>query len=378
MKKYKVIVCGTNFGKFYISALLKKNDDFILSGIFAKGSNRSRAIAEELDIPLYTKVADIPDEIDIACVVVKSTILGGMGTSLAVELLKRKINVIQEHPVHFSDISLCIKAAAENGVCYHVNSHFVNVKPIKVFMDYVKLTIEKERPLFIDVTTSLIYSTIDILCRILGEPESFEFLKPIEWDEKTISIRKTDFLPFKCLQGVIAGIPVTFKLQNYFDPDDLDQNYLIMHRLCIGSESGNTALMSSHGPVIWTQGYPVPLESSANENNEDSFRSHKEKYSGYTQPSFVVFSESAGPSYSDVTSEFWPEAILDAIDIMRKNIENGVKPFWQEENYLKKISSMWIEVMKSFGKPEYLKIDKLENTTPDPYQYYETLKSQNI
>ena len=86
MKQYRVLVCGTNFGKFYLSALLKDNHGFCLVGILAKGSKRSKTIAGELGVKLYTSVEEVPETIDIACVVVKSTILGGRGTSLSMEL----------------------------------------------------------------------------------------------------------------------------------------------------------------------------------------------------------------------------------------------------------------------------------------------------
>jgi len=378
MKQYNVLVCGTNFGKIYLSALIKENPDFRLAGIFAKGSNRSKTIAEELNVKLYTSIDEIPKNIDIACVVVKSTILGGQGTSLSIELLKRGINVIQEHPVHAGDIRQCFKAANENGCHYHVNSHFIHVKPVRIFIDYVKKTVMHERPLFIDACTSLIYSTIDIIGHALGRLDPFEFNPPVEWSDSAKSAMETDFLPFKCIQGVIGGVPVTFKLQNYFDPEDLDHNYLIMHRISIGSESGNTTLLSSHGPVIWTEGYSVPVKNGDSQKltgDVNSLRYYQSLLTDFSQPTSVVFSEKKGPSYNDVASIYWPEAVLSALNDMKQQIETGATSKWKSYDYLISLSEMWVEIMKHFGKPVFMKIDALNSTIPDPCEFCDNVSS---
>lgn len=376
-KRYRVLLCGTNFGKFYISALLEKGHCFDLVGILAKGSDRSLNFAGELGVPFYKTVEELPEDIDIACVVLKSTLLGGQGTSLAMKLMKKGINVIQEHPVHHSDISACMKIAKENKVNYHVNSHFVNVKPISIFIDYVSRTNKKEEPVFIDLTSSLIYSSIDIIGRCLGGLDEFHFFQNCELPENVSEISNKKFLPYKSIQGVIKGIPVYIKIQNYFDPDDLDNNYLIMHRISIGSESGNTTLLSSHGPVIWSEGYPVPdRDCIIEEKDEQSFLDgHQKKYEKYTHPTSVIFSEREGPSYSNITYGYWPEAIIKALYVMKEQMESSIEDKWQSECYLKSLSLIWVEIMKIAGKPALFKISNLESKIPDPVKYFASLLS---
>jgi len=378
MKHYGVLVCGTNFGKFYISALMKSNPCFFLAGILAKGSRRSRHIASELGVPLYTDVHEVPESVNIACVVLKSTILGGQGTRVALELLKKGIHVIQEHPVHPGDIGQCLTVAAENRCHYHVNSHFVHVKPVKTFIEYVSKTIRTERPLFIDACTSLIYSTLDIIGRALGGLEPYGINPPVVWSDAVLSVMGTEVLPYKCIQGVIGGVPVTFKLQNYFDPDDVDQNYLIMHRLCIGSESGNTTLLSSHGPVVWTQGYPMPVKPPGDavvlDSGDESFKGHMSRYTHYSQPTSVVFSQQKGPSYRAVTQDLWPEAMLRALGAMKQQIETGRVSTWQSEDYLRSLSGLWLAFMKGFGKPDFVPIAEVDSCIPDPSAFADSLE----
>jgi len=54
---------------------------------------------------LYTDLNDLPRDIDAACVVVKSSVLGGKGTDLAIGLMNKGIHVLLEQPVHHNDLS---------------------------------------------------------------------------------------------------------------------------------------------------------------------------------------------------------------------------------------------------------------------------------
>ena len=136
MKRYRVLVCGTAYGQVYLSTFLKRNSCFQLAGILGKGSERTKRFAQEFGVPWYSSVNELPNGIDIACVAIRSTIAGGQGTMIAKELLKKGIHVIQEHPVHSGDIQNCLKVAKENCVYYQVNSHYVHVKPVTMFIDY--------------------------------------------------------------------------------------------------------------------------------------------------------------------------------------------------------------------------------------------------
>ncbi len=360
MNKKRVVVCGTNYGRFYLSAFLKQNHDFQLVGILAKGSERSKKIAREFGVPLFLSVDSIPEDVEIACIAVKSTVLGGDGTRLAMDFLKRGVHVIQEHPVHPADIRHCMKLAEKNGTHYHVNSHFVHIKPVKIFIDYIQQSITRNRPLFIDVSTALLYSTLDILGHALGTVKPFAFNPVVEWSGSTVEQMKTDIIPFKCIQGVISGIPVCFCLQNYFNPDDAVHNYLIMHRICIGSETGNIILLNPHGPVIWSQGYP-----SGNDKDDPAL----------IRPTSILFSEGDAPSYQKIMTQEWPSGVLSALNELRNVIETGQQSVGQTEEYLINISELWLELGKRFGRPQLIEKSVLEGVYPDPVQYRDSIES---
>ena len=95
-RKIKAIVCGTTFGQFYCEALRLMQNEIEFDGILSTGSERSKKCAQAYGVKSYTSVEELGEEIQLACVAVRSGVLGGNGTELAVSLLERGISVIQQ------------------------------------------------------------------------------------------------------------------------------------------------------------------------------------------------------------------------------------------------------------------------------------------
>src|SRR6218665_115239 len=102
-KTRRVLIAGAKFGEMYLNAFLQAQPGLELAGLLAPGSLRAQQLAHAFGIPLYTSVDQVPDGIDIACVVVRSTVVGGTGTALAEAFLRRGVHVVQEHPMHPDD-----------------------------------------------------------------------------------------------------------------------------------------------------------------------------------------------------------------------------------------------------------------------------------
>jgi thiazolinyl imide reductase len=379
MKKFCVVVCGTKYGQAYLSAFISENPQFRLVGILAKGSTRSQQHAKELGVPLYTKVDEIPSDTDIACVAVRSTIMGGEGTNLALQIMKRGIHVIQEHPVHPGDIRKCLKQAKDSGVCYHINSHFVNVEPVRIFIDYIKRVREHENLLFIDATTALLYSLIDILGRALGSLRPYGFGRSAEWESSLADINKNDVLPFRCLQGIVAGIPITLKYQNYYDSTDSDKHLLVMHRICIGMVSGNVTLLNTHGPVIWSKAHHAPEYKEQGDVAVSPLSDRKRFFAAHHNvPTTVSFSGDKSFSISEIELKYWPDGICFALNQMREEILTGSTCPGQSADYILDVSEMWMEVARRFGSPHMLSLPPLPDPFPDPQLYREEVLSKKI
>ena len=91
-RRVRVLVCGTGFGRIHLRAIAA-DDDVDLAGILSRGSAASRGVAAEYGVTCHTSVDDLPDDIDIACVVIPSTTGAGEGTEIALRLLDRGIHV---------------------------------------------------------------------------------------------------------------------------------------------------------------------------------------------------------------------------------------------------------------------------------------------
>lgn len=82
MKKKQILVCGTGFGKIYLKAIAESKE-YELMGILGKGSDRSRLLSKNLNVPMYTDIKEINQNVDAACVVVPNAAGGGNGANIA-------------------------------------------------------------------------------------------------------------------------------------------------------------------------------------------------------------------------------------------------------------------------------------------------------
>lgn len=151
-KPLKVLVCGTNFGRVYLKGLERCGDKFKIAGIFSHGSTQSKQEAEKYGVPLITDLNEVSKkDFDMACVVIRSTAVGGKGTEIAGALLEKGIHVIQEHPVHYNDIVKLLKVAKENNCVYQVNSFYPNVKNVQEFIVKSNKLLKKSRPTWVTI-----------------------------------------------------------------------------------------------------------------------------------------------------------------------------------------------------------------------------------
>lgn len=95
MKKKQILVCGTGFGKIYLKAIAESKE-YELMGILGKGSDRSRLLSKNLNVPMYTDIKEINQNVDAACVVVPNAAGGGNGANIAKSILAKGIPTLLE------------------------------------------------------------------------------------------------------------------------------------------------------------------------------------------------------------------------------------------------------------------------------------------
>ncbi len=308
MRPLRVLVCGTGYGRTYLEAIRLGGARYHLAGILARGSPRSELAASEYGVPLYRSLDDLAPGIDLACAVI-----GAASFHLVLGLLERNIHVLCEHPQRSSCVHSALEFAASRGLCVHVNGHFADLRAAEAFVDHCRLENGIAPPCFFHVTCTdrSLYAALDILRRVLVSFAPFQF---------QVTSR---LAPFTIVQGLLAGVPVTFHLQSRNDGRVLPDGspaYLVDHRIVVGFRSGLLTLLSVNGPVAW----------NANMNSA-------------VGPSPLLFTVTQ--EYSALTAALLYEqriaTNLAAVDAIVKNMQEGATPPEQAPNYLLDVSRAW-------------------------------------
>lgn len=352
-KKRRVVVAGTAFGRIYLDAVASARDSFTLAGVLARGSEYSRECAERYGAPLYTRVEDIPDDVDIACVVVRSGATGGAGSDIARALLGRGIHVLQEHPVHATEITACLKAAKQGGAAYAVNTLYPNVRPIRQFLAVAEHLRKRQRIQFIDAAcnSQVAYPLLDVLGRAAGDlrPWSFSACAP-RGDRPSSAAGQ----PFQSLSATIGGVPVTLRVQNQVHPEDPDNHSLLMHRIALGCDAGVLTLADTHGPVLWNPRLHSPRDPTGRliMSGPGTERLAVESTS--------ILGDQHMRSYHDVFARTWPDAVVVALHDLRRDIADPARRV-RSGQWALGVSLAWRDMTERIGMPELIRPE-----TPEP------------
>ncbi|MFD5279200.1 Gfo/Idh/MocA family oxidoreductase [Streptomyces rubrogriseus] len=338
---FRVLVCGTNFGRFYAEAVHRR-PGYAPAGILSRGSAASRACAERLGVPHYTDVADLPAGIDAACVAVSSAISGGQGTELARALMDRGIHVLQEHPVHLTELTDNLTHARRRGVQYRLNTHYPHVAPVRDFVDAARRLVAQQRPLFVDAATPvhLMHPLVDILGRAMGTLRPWRFADPAPLSADIGP------QPFRSLHGMLAGVPLTLRVHHQLDPSDRDNHALHWHRISIGTEGGVLTLADTHGPVLWSPRLHVGRDADRRFVLDGPGTGHL----GLGTTAVV----GTTGTFRTVFSDLWPEAVGDALDGLRAAVEQGGDAL-RAGQYDLAVCRIWTDLAARLGPPDIVR-----------------------
>ncbi|MFI9604886.1 Gfo/Idh/MocA family oxidoreductase [Streptomyces sp. NPDC052043] len=338
---FRVLVCGTNFGRFYAEAAHRR-PGYALAGILSRGSAASRTYAQSLGVPFYTDVDDLPADIDAACVAVSSSISGGQGTELARALMDRGIHVLQEHPVHLTELTDNLKHARRRGVQYRLNTHYPHVAPVRGFVDAARRLVAQQRPLFLDAATPvhLMHPLVDILGQAMGTLRPWRFADPAPLPAEIGP------QPFRSLHGVFAGVPLTLRVHHQLDPSDRDNHALHWHRISLGTEGGVLTLADTHGPVLWSPRLHI---------GRDTGRRFVLDGPGTGRLGLATTSVVGNTgTFRTVFSDLWPEAIGSALDGLREAVEQGGDAL-RTGQYELAVCRIWTDLAARLGPPEIVR-----------------------
>jgi len=374
MKK-KLLVCGIRFGQFYLEAI-QKSEQFELAGILTNGSERSVTCAGLYGVKVYTGMEQLPDDIDMACVVIKTGAFGGQGTTVAKRLMEIGVPVLLEQPIHYQELLECYKTAQQSRVCFRVGNLYDHLPSVAKFTAAAEHIMKYQQPLYvnIDLATQVAYPLAFVLTKL--------FPKKKRWKVKE---KAAGNAPFSLLLLEIGDIPVTIRAQNQVDAVTSDNYMHLFFAITAGFGSGTLALTDIHGAVTWRERMTIPdnmwiprdlTEDAPINMQSDSIR--------------VLSSGQAG-SYQTILTKVWPEAIHRDIEILAEWTENIRAR--KDMNFCNTITlqaaANWQVLTQAFGYPvvcentdrEYFDIEKViteEYKTLSMQERYEKLSVDDV
>ncbi len=346
MSIIKAIVCGTTFGQIYLDAL-SRSKDFALAGILSGDSERSELTAQKYNTVLYKNIDELPDDIQVAFVVIRSSCLGGVGTDIARGLLERGVNVMQEHPVHYKDIEELAKIAHKNKKIYLVGNLYKHSKHVHEFIKCTKKLNDVNELLYIKAAFSsqMSYSAMEIMLNALPAGVGLELQETM------------DCGGFKILNGTLRGVPFTFEIHHEINPKDPNNNMNFMHEIEFVYAAGRLMLSNTFGPLLWFPKMNTQLSYAIDRN----YPEHMLEDSGIVIGSY-------GDAFNDILDDIWPEAVLKDMEIMANTLQNR-GAFGKNLQKEITVAKLWNEITSAIG---YARI--VDRTVYEPFKATELEK----
>ena len=306
--RVKTIVCGSTFGQFYLNALTALSEQFELVGLLAKGSERSKECAKHYGVNLYTDIEQLPHTSELACVILRSGSLGGNGTNLSLQLLKRGIHVIQEQPIHYKELASCLRTARQNGLHFRIGNLYVQLPAVRRFIACAQDMLKQQDALYLDAACAIqvSYPMIRILAEALPTIRPWKISNVIKDNE-----------PFQVVSGILGNIPITLRVHNEIDPKDPDNHLHLLHCLTIGVEGGRLSLIDTHGPLVWHPRLHVAYSHNLFNDLLTAAPAH------LAEENTQMLGSADSMSYKEIFMKQWPSAIGRELLAIREMIQGN-------------------------------------------------------
>src|SRR6218665_3058444 len=336
-KTRRVLIAGAKFGEMYLNAFLQAQPGLELAGL------RAQQLAHAFGIPLYTSVDQVPDGIDIACVVVRSTVVGGTGTALAEAFLRRGMQVVQEPPMHPDDAARLQELARDRDCAYWINSYYAHTLAGQCWIERalrVRQLLDGEAAHFAHLTTSrqLLYSSLDLLLQACGADRAA--------GNATVEATADEDRALRLLRLDLGGCRAALRLQTYLDPEDPDLHSLAMHQLTLGWPSGYLSLEASHGPVLWTSALYAPRHR---DNGQSLYRSAGDADNDPFAPPSTHVVHPAPPDWRHAFEVDGPCGVGRVLQMLNRHLDGAAVPCAFRPDYQQALARLWQQALRCAG-----------------------------
>ncbi|MBD2813748.1 Gfo/Idh/MocA family oxidoreductase [Xenorhabdus sp. Flor] len=341
IKPRRVLIVGAKFGELYLNAFLQPRPDLELAGILAQGSPRSQQLARDFNVPLFRSLDELPDDIDIACVVIRAEVIGGKGDQLTQALLARGISVIQEHPLDAETIKQHQSAAEKQGAVFWVNSFYSQCHAGRSWLHAAHQIsrLSQQRPINGYLTTSrqLLFSALDLLLQACHCPEQIEIA--------CVGQRSN---AFHCFEMCLAGTTIALDVQSYLDPKDPDMHNLVMHKMTLVWPAGYLTQEASYGPVIWTPVLHAPNHLNSNQSLYLTASQPNGAYQHQTTSQVLC------PATKDWMTAFecdGAEGAAFLLNTLSSVLNGALCPPAFSDDYQRRLAGLWQQILRMMGEP---------------------------
>ena len=195
-----------------------------------------------MEFLFFTDIDKIPENIVLACVVIRSEGVGGEGCEVAQRLMEKGIHIIQEQPIYPKNLMECYRTAKKYGVIYNIGNLYMKLPEVQHFIKVSRKLgdLNTLRYMSLYFCTQVAYPALSILIEAIS---GFR-----EW--KNLSVIKGNG-PFDIITGQAGAIPITIEFNNKINPQVPDDFMYVLHKFLLFFESGTLSLEDTFGPVTW-------------------------------------------------------------------------------------------------------------------------------
>ncbi|KDP91449.1 MULTISPECIES: Gfo/Idh/MocA family oxidoreductase [Clavibacter] len=344
----RVVVCGTGFGRIHLRAI-GLVPGLRLAGILARGGDASRALAAAHGVPLWTDVAELPADVDVASVAVGSAVQGGPGTDLVLALLARGIHVLQEHPAHPDEITAAARAARKTGVRYRLSTHYRHVRTTRGFLDSAARLRARSPIVHVDAAgpVHLLQPLVDVLGLAVGGLRPWAFADPVERPRELTAL-ETRASPLTAIEGVVGGIPLSLRVHHELHPADRDNHALLWPRISLASAAGVLTLADVHWPVTWSPAL-FTRRDAAGRLDLDGDPARR------ALPRLSSWPDAPAPTAGDLFDEVWPDAVAHALAQLVAEIRAGDGDALRAAQADITMARAWVDLTRRLGPPRSIR-----------------------
>lgn len=251
----RVVVCGSGFGVEYLKAL-RLDGKHELGPLVARGSDRSREVANLFGIGLVESIGAVEGAVDVACLALPMRAI----RPVAEECFARGIDVLLEHPIVEDELTPIIAAASAAGRSAHVSVLWPRVPHVGAFVDACHALGSREAALRVRAACSyrLAYALCDLLL------DAFPGHELVLRSSTTSELGgQTGSALVQTSWGELGSTRIAIEVSYLSNVEDDGTDLLEAFEVAAVFPSGKLVLVGPRGPVVWSpHAFPFATRAS--------------------------------------------------------------------------------------------------------------------